>query len=238
MVEEAVDAIAVDLAGDPQFDPSLRMPNPQEITKICSSLVSLVTRPVNGLEEGQEKTVMELQLAHFSVKEYLVSEQVQETFREGMTETNARGSIARVCLSYLSHLDNNRSVVETKTEFPLARYSAQYWMVHARPAETENVQESILKFFLQQGQAYAVWGKLFDPDRPRDGEPRRDRNMATPLYYASLAGLEHTVRSLLEKEQDVNAQGGRFSNALQAASYQGHEKVVQQLLEKGAKKSQ
>ena len=42
------------------------------------------------------------------------------------------------------------------------------------------------------------------------------------------------VRSLLEKGADVNAQGGHFGNALQAASYGGDEGVVRSLLEKGA----
>lgn len=37
---------------------------------------------------------------------------------------------------------------------------------------------------------------------------------------------------LVEKGADVNAQRGRFGNALQAASQRGHEKVVQLLMEK------
>lgn len=39
---------------------------------------------------------------------------------------------------------------------------------------------------------------------------------------------------LLDKGANVSAQGGRYGNALQAASYRGYEKVVQILLEKGA----
>jgi len=39
---------------------------------------------------------------------------------------------------------------------------------------------------------------------------------------------------LLEKGADVNAQGGIFSNELQAASSEGHEEIVAMLLEKGA----
>lgn len=34
--------------------------------------------------------------------------------------------------------------------------------------------------------------------------------------------------------RDVNAQGGEYGNALVAASYDGHEKAVQMLLDKGA----
>jgi ankyrin repeat protein len=42
------------------------------------------------------------------------------------------------------------------------------------------------------------------------------------------------VRLLLDKGADVNAQGGEYGNALQAASSEGHEAVVRLLLDKGA----
>lgn len=97
-IQEAVDVLVVDPNGDPPFDSKLRMPKPQEIMKICSSLVSLVTRQLNG------ETIMELQLAHFSVQQYLQSKQIEATFRGKTTEVvwtfqndlneiRARGSI-------------------------------------------------------------------------------------------------------------------------------------------------
>jgi hypothetical protein len=230
-IEEAVDVIVVDPDRDPPFDPKLRLPIPREILKICSSLVSLVTRQVN--RNGRE-TLMELQLAHFSVKEYLTSGRVEATFKESISEISARRSISRVCLAYLSHLDEKCPLQEIKVAFPLAEYSARCWMDHARPVETEeDVQESILKFFLQQRQAYTVWACLFDSDSQWE-EPQLLRNMGTPLYYASLAGLGHTVKLLLENGADVNARGGLYGTALQAASHEGHDQVVQRLLENGA----
>jgi ankyrin repeat protein len=39
---------------------------------------------------------------------------------------------------------------------------------------------------------------------------------------------------LLDKDAEVNAQGGHYGNALQAASWGGHEQVVKMLLDKGA----
>jgi ankyrin repeat protein len=39
---------------------------------------------------------------------------------------------------------------------------------------------------------------------------------------------------LLEKGAEVNAQGGFYGNALQAASLRGHVEIVQRLLEEGA----
>jgi ankyrin repeat protein len=45
------------------------------------------------------------------------------------------------------------------------------------------------------------------------------------------------VELLLDKGADVNAQGGHYSNALQAASSGGHEATVKLLLDKDANSS-
>jgi ankyrin repeat protein len=42
------------------------------------------------------------------------------------------------------------------------------------------------------------------------------------------------VQMLLDGGADVNAQGGEYGNALQAASAGGHEKAVRMLLDAGA----
>jgi ankyrin repeat protein len=52
--------------------------------------------------------------------------------------------------------------------------------------------------------------------------------------YSSSSGIRKLVYILLEKGADVNAQGGGYGNALQAAAAEGHEAIVTQLLEKGA----
>ena len=54
------------------------------------------------------------------------------------------------------------------------------------------------------------------------------------LYYASLAELIRSVKIILDKGVDVNAQGGYYGNALQAALAKGHDQIVQMLLAKGA----
>ncbi|OAG06012.1 ankyrin [Paraphaeosphaeria sporulosa] len=52
---------------------------------------------------------------------------------------------------------------------------------------------------------------------------------------ASCRGHEAIVKLLLDKGAEVNAQGGRYGNALQAASSRGHEQVVEMLLNAGAR---
>lgn len=39
---------------------------------------------------------------------------------------------------------------------------------------------------------------------------------------------------MIEKEAEINAQGGEFGNTLQAASSKGHNMVVRLLIKKGA----
>jgi hypothetical protein len=56
----------------------------------------------------------------------------------------------------------------------------------------------------------------------------------TPLYIVAEKGASFMTQMLLDKGADVNAQGGQYGNALQAASVNGRKEVVTLLLEKGA----
>jgi hypothetical protein len=137
-----VDAIAIRLDPHGEFDPKYRLPCPSEITRFCLSLVSLV------MTESAGETATQLELAHFSVKEYLTSEKVPEPFRYRLSEINSRGYITRSCLAYLTCLRAGELIDDITAQFPLARYSAEYWMDHAKPAETLiDVRESIIDFF-------------------------------------------------------------------------------------------
>ncbi|KAK0712676.1 Pfs, NACHT and ankyrin domain protein [Lasiosphaeria miniovina] len=221
-IEEAVDAMAVDLENDHQFDAKDRLPCPMEITRFGSSLVSLFERESN----------IELELAHFSVKEYLTTKALPEPFQYEMSEGIARRRITKICLAHLSCLNNRQSVAEITTLFPQARYSAKYWMDHAKQAKTWNdVRKSIMDFF-KNDTAYTTWGYLFNPDKDWDKHPIP--NTIRPLYLASLKGLNTAVQMLLKKGADVNAQGGKYGNALHAASAGGYDKIAWILLEKGA----
>ncbi|KAB5566910.1 P-loop containing nucleoside triphosphate hydrolase protein [Coniochaeta sp. 2T2.1] len=56
------------------------------------------------------------------------------------------------------------------------------------------------------------------------------------LTVASFLGLRLVVEDILAKENfDVNARGGYYGTALQAASAEGHKEIVGMLLEKGAR---
>ncbi|KAK1655866.1 hypothetical protein BDP81DRAFT_11398 [Colletotrichum phormii] len=62
----------------------------------------------------------------------------------------------------------------------------------------------------------------------------RDNKGQTPLIWGSLEGRQKAVQMLLGKGANVNAQGGEYGNALQAALSRGYDNIAQMLLSKDA----
>jgi hypothetical protein len=181
-----------------------------------------------------------IRLAHFSIKEHLVSDRIQASRCSifSIKEIPANISIAEDCLTYLLQFDRPDSLTPRTLKLPLVGYAAEYWTQHARWAGggAIAIHRLIMEFFLYKEDAYINWVRLFDPDRRR-AKPNITRDLervAFPLYYASLTGLVESVRQLLAKGANVNAQGGLYGTALLAASVRGHSQIVQQLLKKGA----
>lgn len=123
-----VDAIAVDLELKPHFDPKNRMPEPGEISRFCSSLV--IVTPGEGFFKSRDdhSGSMVIQLAHFSVKEYLISGRVYEAFTQAFEETTIKKSFCQVAQAYLSHVEHDfrGQITQTNRKFPFAKYCALY----------------------------------------------------------------------------------------------------------------
>ena len=233
-IEEAVDAIAVDTKGEQYFNPKNRMPDPQEIACYCSSLVVVVSKQGHSHDGGNK--LVKLQLAHFSVKEYLTSGRLDKNIRQVFRNEVAKSSIATVCLAYLLHLDQDIPINMISEAFPLAQYSARYWMSHAAVAEGKDtkLQRYIEKFFCHHKSSYRNCYSLYRPDEPYLQAEDLRREPPPALYYTSFGGFANVVQYLLSRGANVKAQGGTCGTALHAASYGGHEAVVKLLLEKGA----
>ncbi|KAH7205024.1 hypothetical protein BKA60DRAFT_656100 [Fusarium oxysporum] len=215
---EAVEVIATEIDQEPRgFDVDGRLSLKADVLRYCPSLV-IIAKVTNYTE-----TVEELHLAHFSVKEYLL-EQAQFDLE------SASIVITRTCLTYLGDIENNCSTI--KSDFPMARYAAKSWMDYAASAETSEEIVRITVSFLRNETTFQRWCRLYQADRAWDRTPGPPR--APRLYYACLGGLAGAARDLAIEGADVNAQGGEYGNALQAASYNGNRDVVQLLLDKGA----
>ncbi|KAJ6086074.1 NACHT nucleoside triphosphatase, partial [Penicillium sp. IBT 16267x] len=176
-----------------------------------------------GLVTVFHATETELHLAHFSVKEYLLGE-------NEFTIPMASISITRTCLTYLTDINSSES--DIKRDFPLARYAAKTWTGHAALAQASEEIVRATVTFLEREATFQRWARLYQADRTWNEEPGPARG--SRLYYASFDGLVAPAKELIAKGMDVNAQGGEYANALQAASYRGYQEIVTLLLDKGA----
>ena len=231
-LEEVAEVIAIDIKESPRFNPDKRYPEPRDIWTICSSLISLQEEVLEDADTGNPRVIV--QLAHFTVKEYLISPRIQKgrVKQYSIQEVDANAFIAESSLAYLLQFDEPGSLTtESVFEFPLANYAANYWTEHAQLAERDSTLAPHLsiELLLTKGHALLNWARLHNLDMTRGLD-----DICPPLYYASSAGLIRSVKSILDRGADINAPGGFYGNALHAASYQGHIQVVQMLLNQGA----
>ncbi|KAK2006667.1 hypothetical protein LZ32DRAFT_651635, partial [Colletotrichum eremochloae] len=220
-LEEAVDVVAVRLDnGQRCFDVEDRLPRPADIMRFCPSLVSFT----QGIRPG-------IQLAHFSVKEYLLNSDV-----EGFRHMEASISIIHTCLTYLTNIEDDTPEDEefrriTK-DFPLAELAADVWKYHAKLAEPADEVVTASVSFLSGTKTFRLWARLLQSTRWLP--PDLDLSERSCLYLTCCEGLTETAKQLILRGADVDAHRGVLGNALQAASYCGHTEVVQMLLSKGA----
>ncbi|KAK1971909.1 ankyrin [Colletotrichum sublineola] len=228
MLGEAIEILVTDTgAQQPGFDKESRVFGENEVLGHCPSLMAIVevTERIHlfegGLSEG--KLRKELHLAHFSVKEYLRSAEWFDTYTSSVT-------ITKTCLTYLRGISGNHRTIEN--DYPFAKLAAEIWTSHAASSQScEEVFQASLAF-IEQEVTFRRWCHLHQPDwesyewRP---PPRGSR-----FYYACLEGLTRVAHELMRGGVEVNAEGGYYNNALQAASVGGHDDVVKLLLDNGA----
>ncbi|KAF2811529.1 uncharacterized protein BDZ99DRAFT_559599 [Mytilinidion resinicola] len=119
-LDEIAEVIAIDSERDPAFDSEEVFKDPLDVLRICSSLVTITTTEEPDEESDDEESDEEsdddltsnelrkltgqiVALAHYSVKEYLVSERCRQSraARYSMQHTPCNEFIAKCCLAYL-----------------------------------------------------------------------------------------------------------------------------------------
>ncbi|KAJ6572494.1 hypothetical protein DFH09DRAFT_1362444 [Mycena vulgaris] len=222
-VEELTQVLAINFMGDASatFEEDYIEPDPREaISRVCLSLVHITP----------EGTV---QLAHFSVKEFLVSSRIQSMPSVSLFQIEAEIAntiITASCLAYLLWVSCMENIPDdegrSQKQYPLAQYSTQY-SDHAQfNRVSNNVRDMLVTLFIEDGRPWMFW---VSHDLEGYGYVA-----GPPLYWAAKLGFLQILRLLLERGADVNAQGGYYGNALQAASVKGHLDLARLLLEHGA----
>lgn len=230
-IEEVANAAVLDPQAITSFDPEERLFEPNSILEILGSLVT------RSLEDSSSKVIV---LAHFSVKEYLVSGAIKsnETSKFGIIDIVPDQFIAESCLQYIFYYDDSdlKTIsMEDLETFPLLKYACEFWYIHtnAIPSDIQKPTDSILRLFLSD-TALVSWLSVHVPDGSYNPRFKELTDIATPLYYASTFGLETVVPLLLEKGADVDAKTKHGETALQRAAENGHAAVARLLLDRGA----
>ena len=275
-LKELAEIVTVELAEEPRVDPQRRLPDPQDVLTICSSLVVVkqsmsvpvlrLTKPEdiantqtaapdsvdhevendfddNTQEDGPYH--FEVTLAHFSVKEYLISTDIQTAPVKdySVIEMDASNSIAETCLAYLLQFNAEpRLTSRAICKYPLALYAAQYWPSHYKDAKEKGGLLMQLAMELLCSGAFFDCVSLYHPlyEHPRFNNHRMLDRGFRPLHYTCAHGMTDLAERVIEERVKVVGSDdpgdlkamSNFGTALAIASCQGHLDTVRLLLKK------
>ncbi|KAL1387463.1 hypothetical protein HDK64DRAFT_330659 [Phyllosticta capitalensis] len=249
-IEQAIDVIAVELAGKHHFDPKNRPGVPKDhLAAHCSSLVEIFDLQ-EKIDGHLAETISYIRLAHFSVKEYLTSPRLERHIHHDFEESVARASVAKVCLAYWlglseilspegidqslekiydlckdspSSADNYGQIITKR--FPLAELAGSSWVGNAENAGySDEMLCSLTERFFTTKTCH-VWAcAFFTWD-----------STLSPLSLATQLGSVHGVQILLQNGADVNGLSGTHEmTALVVALQVGNFSMAELLLKNHA----
>ncbi|CUS10752.1 unnamed protein product, partial [Tuber aestivum] len=210
--------------------------NMKSLMSICPSLISF-----EDARDDQSSTQEDrrLRLAHFSVKEYLISDRTGQGpgAYYHISEDKANLLMAHACLSRILRQSAQATISGNKAQnTPFLYHSARYWFMYTRSIE-DTAPTPLLDVSVKVLELGKEWLDIYNPDQPYWPSTHNAGVYPPAIYYSSLLNLVTACKLLVNRGVDTvnaNAQGGYHSNALQAAAYQGNESVVRLLLEHGA----
>jgi len=250
LLEEVAEVFILDHDAEVPFDEEDRLLTPDAVLELLRGFVTEVPRKLgiygNDHYARRHQHVIEIRLAHFSIKEYLVSDRMPLSISTTFTikETNAHVHITESCLAYHLHLSKTtRATEDLLRQYQLWEYVAEYWPKHLDLVPPEKYTPSIstraLEVFTRGSKAFLNMARIRNPNGW--GNPKWETavdELAPPLYHACSINALRLTELILEADDvsiiDEVSTKGEYGFALQAAAVQGHEAIVQLLLDKGA----
>ena len=247
MLDELVEALLLSPSRQPAYNPEYRLSDPYDIMQILPGLVSISTNTKFSREE--------IRLAHFSVKEYLMSEKIQRepTSYFGTDLVAANQFLTEACLAYILHSTTAKECTNSAEDlrlFPLLHYACRYWFVHMKMIKGEGqllsdsrASTNVLAMqLLQSDSATRRWLLVHQPDVTKKKPFSRvhPNELGSALYYTAYLGFTDAVRNLIDYEQPcdrariVNSLGGYYGRPLCAAATTGRMDICRILIQHGA----
>ena len=229
-VEELAGAIAVEFnPGEiPAVNANWRWEDQEEVVlSACSSLVEVIV----------DKDARVIQFAHFSVKEFLISDRLAGTkFHLPLEPANA--TLTQACLCILLRLDDRAN--EDSKSIPLVRYAAENWVKHAQFANEQlGITETMFHFLDMDKPHFSAWVRIQGLNDllkfSASEQPKAVPPPAAPLYFAAESGFRGVVERMIVKHPaHLNTWGGVYGTPLHASVLGGHLEVAQLLASRGA----
>lgn len=195
-VPELIDGIAVETTEPTGLNKDRRFQDYNDINEICPGFTSLNVAATDELPT--------VQIAHFSVQEYLESGRIRHEKAKifSLNIVIAHEEIARICVIYLLDyyfLSWGEEWSRNDEEYPLAQFAARYWYSHYESTATPapNLDGLISRLFRHK-EAFTAWTELYDMD---DEDLYYFGSFKSPIYYASLLGLDQALHDLLNSKQ-------------------------------------
>ena len=216
---------------------------------------SEILGPCGSLLEIQEAALKEdlgsatIHFAHFSARQYILCNMPAQG---GLLATNERllasseifqnNVLAKLCLRYL----NFRKICQESYQLDggslrgaFRDYAAGSWYYHYTECGSNYMEVVKLTnaLFSPNSGNWESWRQWFDANDDKSNMPKFQGEISStsPLFYASLLGLQHTIIYLFEEAKlSVNHVDEFNRTAIQAASLNGQTLIVIMLLEKGA----
>lgn len=185
-----------------------------------------------------------VRLAHFSIKEYLISTQITSgpAAAFGLTEIDAHLHIATWCLAYhFLHADDGiYKSIKLEDRFKnkpddLDSYTSMQWALHLEMVPSKLWPSEIVQKAASALDARSnTLAKMISFDTWYF--PRENMFLARPICYTTWLGLSNLTMMLLSNGPETNSFFTQedLNSALADAAYKGSIELVHQLLDKGA----
>ncbi|KAJ6168864.1 hypothetical protein N7497_001707 [Penicillium chrysogenum] len=222
---ELAECVSVDIDNpEDSFDFDAVFTDAEDVVELCGSLITLSS-------DGY------VALAHYTVKEFLVSDFIRDTMPEfWIGYSDAHAELASVCLTYLTYDDfsgteerSGKALLQTFDQYKFLPYAVEAWGTHAHLSDVRNdvfdLTMRLLNSAADSEGTYHTWRHIFFHLQRSSGQRLRPSNNS-PLYYASFFGLHRAVSALLDGNAHVH-----IEEPMKASASAGHESVIKVFLD-------